>query len=173
VTDTLRARATRVELSADSRFAGRVRRLAITATVALGLTFALAVVTLDAPVAVDLSLLLGWLLMPAILVASLSDPRWRYALVVPSSFIGVPLLAVCAFWLPASPVAAAGWLLVTGGILLGSLLGLWFWYRVLPVPAGLDDPFSPGRWTLIGVHIALIVVGLSLAATALLGPEVS
>jgi hypothetical protein len=56
---------------------------------------------------------------------------------------------------------------VTAGILLGSLLGLWFWYRLLPVPASLDDPFSPGRWTLVTAHIALIVVGLALAASEL------
>ena len=54
------------------------------------------------------------------------------------------------------------------GILLGSVLGLWFWYRVLPVPAALDDPFSPGRWTLIGIHIALIVLGLMLNVTPIM-----
>jgi hypothetical protein len=106
--------------------------------------------------------------MPALLFASLRDPRWRYVLVLPSTLVGVPLLAICAFWLPEGPVAAAGWLLVTAGILLGSVLGLWFWYRVLPVPAALDDPFSPGRWTLIGIHIALIVLGLMLGSAPLL-----
>lgn len=169
MTDTLRGRSMSVELSADERFAGRVRRLAFTATVALGIVWALAALTLQAPPAIDLALLIGWLLMPSILFASLADPRWRYALVVPSSLVGVPLLAICAFWLPPGAVAAAGWLLVTAGIMLGSLLGLWFWYRLLPVPASLDDPFSPGRWTLIAVHVALIVGGLPLAATALLG----
>jgi hypothetical protein len=168
MTDTLRGRPLRVELSADERFAGRVRRLASTATVALGIVWALAVLTLDAPPAVDLGLLFGWLLMPAILFASLADARWRYALVVPSSLVGVALLAVCVLWLPGSPIASAGWLLVTAGILFGALLGLWFWYRLLPVPAALDDAFSPGRWTLIAVHIALIVVGVALASTRLL-----
>jgi hypothetical protein len=168
MTDTLRGRALPVELSADVQFAGRVRRLAFTAMVALGVLWALATVTLEAPVAVSLALLLGWLSMPALLFASLRDPRWRYVLVLPSTLVGVPLLAICAFWLPEGPVAAAGWLLVTAGILLGSVLGLWFWYRVLPVPAALDDPFSPGRWTLIGIHIALIVLGLMLASAPLL-----
>jgi hypothetical protein len=135
--------------------------------VALGVLWALATITLGAPVAVDLALLLGWLLMPALLFASLRDPRWRYALVLPSTLVGVPLLAICAFWLPEGPVAAAGWLLVTAGILLGSVLGLWFWYRLLPVPSALDDPFSPGRWTLIGIHIAMIVLGLMLASAPL------
>ena len=58
-------------------------------------------------------------------------------------------------------------MLVTAGILLGSVLGLWFWYRLLPVPSALDDPFSPGRWTLIGIHIAMIVLGLMLASAPL------
>jgi hypothetical protein len=167
MTDTLRGRALPVELSVDAHFAGRVRRLGFTAMVALGVLWALATITLGAPVAVDLALLLGWLLMPALLFASLRDPRWRYALVLPSTLVGVPLLAICAFWLPEGPVAAAGWLLVTAGILLGSVLGLWFWYRLLPVPSALDDPFSPGRWTLIGIHIAMIVLGLMLASVPL------
>lgn len=156
------------ELSTDARFAGRIRRLAATAAVALGLLAALAGLTLTAPPVVIASLVSGWLLMPAILGASLGEPRWRYALVVPSSLVGGPLVAICAFWLPASPVPAAGWLLVTAGILLGSVLGLWFWYRLLPVPPSLSDPFSPGRWGLIAAHVALVAVGLALAATGLL-----
>ena len=167
MTDTQRGRSLPVELSADSLFAVRVRRLALTAVVALGVIFGLAVATLDAPPALDLALLLGWMTMPALLFASLRDPRWRYALVVPSTLVGVPLLAICAFWLPAGTVAAVGWMLITTGILLGALLGLWFWYRLLPVPQPLDDPFSPGRWMLISVHIGLIVVGLTLASTAM------
>jgi hypothetical protein len=39
---------------------------------------------------------------------------------------------------------------------------------LVPVPASLDDPYSPGRWGLIGLHVALIVVGWGLAATQLL-----
>lgn len=169
MSDTLRGRALPIELSADAGFAGRVRRLAVTAMVALGAVWGLVVLTLEAPPVADLSLLLGWLLMPALLFASLADPRWRYALVLPSSLVGIPLLAICAFWLPASSIAAVGWLSVTAGILVGSALGLWFWYRLLPVPPALDQPFSPGRWTLIAVHVGLIVVGLALAATAFIG----
>jgi hypothetical protein len=168
MTDTLRGRAVPVELSADARFAGRVRRLALTATVALGVIWGLAVATLDVPPALELALLLGWILMPAILLASLADPRWRYGLVLPSSLVGLPLLAICGYWLHPSPIAAVGWVLVTAGILLGSLLGLWFWYRLIPVPSALDDPFSPSRWMLISVHIAFIVVGLVLASTPLI-----
>lgn len=168
MTDTLRAPSRSVELSADVRFAGRIRRLAATAAVALGVIWGLAVTTLDVPPAVGLALMLGWILMPAVLVASLADPRWRYGLVLPSSLVGVPLLAICAFWLHPLVIAAVGWVLVTAGILLGSILGLWFWYRLIPVPSALDDPFSPSRWMLISVHIALIVVGIVLASTPLI-----
>ena len=157
-----------LELSDDRRMAGRVRRLARTAAVALGIIWWLAVSTLEAPPIIGASLLLGWASMPAILVMSLRRPRLRYALVLPSSLVGVPLLGITALFLPASAVAAAGWLLITAGILLGSALGLWFWYRVLPVPRALDDPFSAGRIALIGVHVALIVAGAALASTGLL-----
>ncbi|MCJ7709607.1 MAG: hypothetical protein MUQ32_02145, partial [Chloroflexi bacterium] len=61
-----------------------------------------------------------------------------------------------------------GWLLMTIGVGLGGVLGLWLWFRLMPVPAALDDPLAPGRWALIGVHVALVVIGLALAATALL-----
>ena len=157
-----------LELSNDRRMAGRVRRLARTAAVALGIIWWLAVSTLEAPPIVGASLLLGWASMPAILVMSLRRPRLRYALVLPSSLVGVPLLGITALFLPASAVAAAGWLLMTAGILLGGALGLWFWYRVLPVPRALDDPFSAGRIALICVHVALIVAGAALASTGLL-----
>lgn len=162
------ARAAPVELSDDPRMAGRVRRLARTAVVALGIIWWLAVTTLEAPTIVAASLLLGWASMPTILLLSLRRPRLRYALAIPSSLVGIPLLGISALFLPASPVAAAGWLLITAGILLGSALGLWFWYRVLPVPRALDDPFSAGRIGLIGVHVAMIVVGATLASTGLL-----
>lgn len=54
--------------------------------------------------------------------------------------------------------------MMTAGVLMGGVLGLWFWYRPAPVPLRLDDPFSRGRWLLIGAHVALIVVGMMLAA---------
>jgi hypothetical protein len=159
-------RAPPVELSVDRRFAGRVRRLAATAVVALGLIWALAITTLEAPALVVVMLTLGWVTMPTILVASLARPRLRYALVVPSTLVGTGLLAISAAWLPTNAIAAAGWLLMTVGILLGGLLGIWFWFRVVPVPDVLDDPFSPGRMALIRIHITFIVAGMSLAALA-------
>ncbi|CAN5516365.1 hypothetical protein BH23CHL10_BH23CHL10_15970 [soil metagenome] len=162
-------RARPIELSADRRFAGRVRRLAATAVVALGLIWALAITTLDAPPLVGLALAGGWLLMPTILFASLTWPVTRYALVVPASLVGLALLSITWAWLPDHPLAAAGWGMVTAGILLGGWMGLWLWYRLLPVPRQLDDPFSPARLSLIGVHVALIVMGILLAALPLLG----
>jgi hypothetical protein len=151
-----------VELTDDRRFNRRIVRLAVTSVVALGLVWWLARTTLVAPPAVSLGLLAGWLLMPVVLMLSLRRPRLRYALVVPSSLVTFALLAVCAWSLPEAAPARLGWMLTTAGILLGGLLGAWFWFRLLPVPLRLNDPFSPGRLTLVGVHIALIVVGLLL-----------
>lgn len=156
-----------IEMTGDPRFAPRVKRLAFTSLVALGVVWGLAIATLEAPPLVDASLAAGWVLMPATLFASLVRPRLRYGLVVPSTLVGVGLLAVSIAWLPGDPVAAAGWLMMTAGVLMGAVLGLWFWYRLFPVPASLDDPFSKGRWALVGLHIALIVVGLVLAARPL------
>jgi hypothetical protein len=162
----LLARRPPIELSADRRFAGRVRRLALTSVVALGIIWALAGRTLEIPPLIRAGLAAGWLLMPATLVASLVEPRWRYALVVPASLIGLSLVAISVAWLPPSPLAAAGWLLITCGVLLGGVLGTWFWYRLAPVPKPLDDPFSPGRLGLIRAHVLLIVTGLLLVAVA-------
>lgn len=153
-----------VELTRDPPFERRVRRLAAVSAVALGLIWGLAVSTLEAPTAVDLAFLVGWLLMPLTLAASLWRPRLRYALVLPASLVSIGLLAVCIGWLPSDPLAASGWLLMTGGVALGGGLGLWFWYRLLPVPVGLDHPYARGRWALVGIHVALIVSGFWLAA---------
>lgn len=156
-----------VELTTDQRFSGRVKRLAATSAVALGLIWALAITTLELPLVIDVAFAAGWTLMPTMLVASLARPRLRYGLVMPASLVGIGLLAVCIGWLPNDGLVAAGWLLMTASIALGGGLGLWFWYRFIPVPARLDDPFSTGRWALIGVHVALVVTGLGLAASAL------
>ncbi len=156
-----------VELTADRRITRRVKRLAATSAVALGLIWGLAVTTLEAPPVIDVVLAAGWLLMPTVLVASLVRPYVRYGLVLPSGLVSVGLLVIAVNWLPADPLAAAGWLLMTAGVLMGGLMGLWFWFRVVPVPAGLDDPTSPGRWSLIALHVTLIVLGLALAALPL------
>jgi xanthine/uracil permease len=161
-------RAVPIELTDDPRIRRRVQRLAAVSLVALGLVCGLGAATLEAPPAVFAGLALGWVLMPAVLILSLRDLRARYLLVVPSSLVTLGLLAICIGWLPDSAMAVAGWLLMTVGVALGGVLGLWLWFRLLPVPAALDDPLAPGRWALIALHVALIVVGWALAATALL-----
>jgi hypothetical protein len=160
-------RAVPVELTGDRRVRGRVLRLAAVSLVALGLVCVLAAATLEVPPAVLASLALGWVLMPAVLAWSLRELRARYLLVVPSSLVTLGLLAICIGWMPASTTAATGWLLMTLGVGLGGALGLWLWFRLAPVPAALDDPLAPGRWVLIAVHVALVVAGWALAATAL------
>ena len=65
-------------------------------------------------------------------------------------------------------LAGLGWLLILVGVVLGGLMGLWFWFRVVPVPTALDAPDGAGRWAIIAVHVGLIVVGIALAASALL-----
>lgn len=157
-----------VELSADPAFARRVRRLGLVSLVALGVIWGLAVTTLDAPPVVDGALLAGWALMPAILFASLAWPMLRYGLTLPATLVTVGLLAIAVAWLPDSPAAAAGWVLILIGVGLGGAMGLWLWYRLLPVPAALAHPFSSARWLLIGAHVGLIVVGMALAALPLL-----
>ncbi len=155
------------ELSRDRRFERRVRRLALVSAGVLGLVWVVEVSTVAAPPLVDSAFAAGWLLMPTTLVASLARPGLRYALVVPASTVSLGLLAVCLGWLPGDAPVAAGWVLLMAGVGLGGGLGLWLWYRLLPVPAILDDPFSTGRWALIGVHVALAVAGLGLASLAL------
>jgi hypothetical protein len=151
-----------VELTSDAAFARRIIRLGVTSSIALGLVWLLAIVTLDAHPGVGASLALGWVMMPSLLFLSLRRPRLRYLLAIPSALVGVPLLVICASNLPEGPVARAGWLLLTAGIVSGGVLGVWFWFRWLPVPGWLHAPFSPGRWTLVWLHVALVVSGLVL-----------
>lgn len=158
-----------IEMTDDPRFAPRVTRLAATSVVALGIIWFLAGAALSAePLAINLALLGGWILMPTTLGLSLRWPRVRYAVVLPSALVSLALVAICLGFLPQNPAARLGWLLLTAGILFGGLLGVWFWFRFLPVPASLHAPFSAGRWSLIATHVALIVVGAVLAGLPLL-----
>jgi hypothetical protein len=158
-----------IELSSDPAMTGRVRRLAVVSSIALGAVLVLVVGTVDADSWVLAALALGWILMPTLLVLSVRLPVLRYLLVVPSALVSVGLLAVVVIAPPDDAVVEAGWLLVTGGVLLGGVLGLWFWFRLLPVPASLDDPFSASRWSLIGVHVVAIVLGLALVVAGAFG----
>ena len=93
----------------------------------------------------------------------------RYGLPIPSTLVGVGLVAICLTALPTEwGTARVGWLMTTAGVLMGGVLGLWFWFRLAPVARFLDDPFSPGRWALVAAHIALIVVGLALIGLSLM-----
>ena len=155
-----------VELTDDRRIVGRVKRLALVSAVMLGIIWALAVDTLASPYLIGAALLAGWVLMPLTLVVSLSNLPARYWLVLPSTLVSLGLLAVVVGWLPSDPVAATGWVLLLAGRALGGAMGLWLWFRVLPVPEALDDPVSPGRWALIGVHVALVLLGALLVIGA-------
>ena len=152
-----------IEMTADSRFAVRVIRLAATSVVALGLIWGFQHSILDAPALVGTALAAGWALMPVLLIASLHWPMARLGLALPSTLVGGGLVAICLTALPPDWGAArVGWLMTTAGVLMGGALGLWFWFRLAPVPRFLDDPFGPGRWTLVAIHIVLIVIGLAL-----------
>jgi hypothetical protein len=155
-----------VELTDDAWVGRRVKRLAATSAVALGLVWALSVTTLETPLLVDGALALGWISMPLVLIVGLRRPSARYWLILPSTLVSLGLLAISIGWLPDDPVAAAGWLTVTVGVVLGGVMGAWFWFRVLPVPTALDDPSTAGRWAFITVHVALIVTGLILVIVA-------
>jgi hypothetical protein len=151
----------------DPRVADRVRRQALNGAVVLGLVWAAAAASEPVGPVPQWLLLVGWPLMVTVLLLSLREPRLRYLVVVPATLIAGALLAI-SFNNGIGQPEAAGWWLLTAGIVLGIVLGAWFWFRWLPVPAALDDPFSPGRWALIAVHAALVLVGLVVVAGSLL-----
>jgi hypothetical protein len=155
-------RTTPVELTDDTRFLGRIRRLGLVSLIAPGLIWWLAT-RLAVPQPLLFTLLAGWWSMPAVLFASIPFPSVRPLLIVPATLITAPVLAIVAGWLPGRPVADFGWILIAVGLLLGGVLGGWFWFRWAPVPAALDYPFAPARWGLIAIHVGLICVGLVLA----------
>lgn len=157
-----------IEMTDDRAFAFRVVRLAITSTLALGAIWALAHAGWRLQPAIGYLLLVGWMLMPAVLLASLRRPRLRYALVVPATLVTVALVALSATTTSSDGAAAAGWALVAGGVVVGDMLGIWFWFRLFPVPPALRDPFSRARWTLVGLHAVLVVSGVLLVAESLM-----
>lgn len=149
------------EMSLNRRFQARLRRLTLVSSVALGLIFLLAVTTTDAGWVATGLLLGGWVLMPTLLYAGLERAWFRYLLTAPATMVSAGLFLV-AVGFDGPPVELAGWWLITAGVMFGGSLGAWFWYRLLPVPRRLEDPFSTGRWTLISVHVGLVVIGATL-----------
>jgi hypothetical protein len=151
------------ELTSDRFFSRRVKRLVVVSAVALGVILALGVAD-EAPTWALALIATGWVVMPLLLWMSLRRPRRRYLLVIPATCVSLGLLAITA----SSPAATrTGWLLITAGILIGGTMGMWFWFRWAPVPRILDDPFGWGRMTLVAVHIALILAGISLVVSNL------
>ena len=104
-----------VELTTDALFQRRVRRLVAISGVALGLIFWIAASD-GAPWWVLALMGIGWILMPAFLAASLSNPSMRYLLVIPATTVGVGLIAMT---LTTDGSNQSGWLLMTFGILSG------------------------------------------------------
>lgn len=147
-----------IELTGDRLFTHRIHRLIAISTVALGVIWGLAFID-EAPAWVLVLLAIGWASMPTILAGSLRRPSLRFALVVPTSAESFGLIGMV---MNAPEETMTGWLLITAGILLGGLLGVWFWFRWLPVPRILDDPFGWPRMTFVGLHLALILVGATL-----------
>ena len=152
-----------IELTGDRTFTNRVRRLVAISAVALGVIWGLAFAE-EAPAWILVLLAVGWASMPTILAASLSRPALRYALVVPAGAVSIGLIGMV---MTAPEETVAGWLLIAAGILLGGFLGVWFWFRWLPVPRILDDPFDWPRVALVGLHLALVLVGAMLVAVGI------
>ncbi len=149
------------EMTADATFSTRVVRLVAVSSVALGVIFWLVFDAMDGRWGAAALVGIGWLSMPTVLAASLVRPAVRYLLVLPATSASVGVLAT-ALMHDGYGMAVAGWWLLTAGLWFGAALGSWFWFRWAPVPAKLDQPFSSARWTLIGVHVALVVFGVLL-----------
>jgi len=153
------------EMTTDTAFTHRVRRLAVISFIMLGVIALCADQTTEAPPWVLGLLVLGWVTMPIVLAKSIAKPELRYALAGPAIAVSLGLVGLVAWWLPAG-AAGLGWLLITAGVLVGGGLGLWFWFRFVAVPRSLEDPFGWGRITLVAVHVALVLGGLALIVSS-------
>ena len=147
-----------MEMTGDRLFTHRIHRLIAISAVALGVIWGLAFID-EAPTWVLVLLAVGWVSMPTILAGSLRRPSLRFALVVPASAVSFGLIGMV---MNAPEETMVGWLFVTAGILLGGTLGVWFWFRWLPVPRIFDDPFGLPRMALVGLHLALVLIGATL-----------
>jgi len=136
----------------------RIKRLVGISAIALGLIAVLVGAVPNLGWLPPTLMVIGWILMPLLLAYSLRHPAWRYLLAVPAAAVSIALLLV-SIEFEGSAWATAGWWTMTTGVLLGGSLGTWFWYRWVPVPHQLSEPFSRGRWLLVGIHVGLIVSG--------------
>jgi len=152
-----------VELTANRLFEHRIRRLIAISAVALGVIWGLAFAD-DAEMWVLVLLAIGWVMMPTILALSLQRPMLRYALLLPASAVSVGLIGMT---LTAPDSTDVGWLLITLGIIVGGTLGAWFWFRWLPVPRALNDPYGTPRVALVGLHIGLVLIGVAMVVAGL------
>ena len=155
------------ELTGDPAFARRVVRLTAVSAVALGLMSLLWRSSTEAPRVLDALLVAGWVTMPLLLAASLHRPRLRIALTAPALLVAAPVTAAALGAPGVDTPAQVGWGVVAVGLWLGMALGGWLWYRLLPVPAPLDNPFSRARWVLIAGHVSAIVCGLAIVLAVL------
>jgi hypothetical protein len=154
-----------IERSTDRRFVRRMKRLIGVSAIALGLITWLGLAVAGAGVLPNTLLVGGWVSMPLLLAAGLTRPGWRYLLAVPAGMVLAGLIVI-ALGAAEDPASRTGWWLMAGGILLGATLGGWFWYRWVPVPRFLDDPFSPVRWSLVAAHTGLVVLGFALVVVS-------
>ena len=88
----------------------------------------------------------------------------RYALLMPASAVSVGLIGMT---LMAPDSTDVGWLLITLGIVVGGTLGAWFWFRWLPVPRALNDPYGAPRVALVGLHTGLVLIGAAMVVAGL------
>jgi hypothetical protein len=150
-----------VELTHDRSFEARIRRLSIVSLIALGTITWLAIRD-DASLAVVLLLTAGWILMPTLLRASLRRPLLRYGLSIPATLSAGGLTLFCLARPDLGGASVAGWWTITASLWFGALLGMWLWFRWLPVPTWLGDPFGPGRLALVTIHIGGVLIGIAL-----------
>lgn len=108
----------------------------------------------------------GWLTMTPSLLATRHNPRHLSWVLVPSGLVATGLVGLCITALPAAMPARVGWIMLTVGIWLGVALGLWLWFRLAPIPEVLRDPVGPGRWALITLHVAPILLAFGLLLSA-------
>jgi hypothetical protein len=151
-----------IELTTNPWMTRRVHRLIFVSSVALGVITGLAVSN-DGPTWAVLAIAFAWFAMPTALWASVDRPVLRYLLVVPALSASVGLIGMA---IATSGVVTAGWLIVLIGISTGGMLGMWFWYRFLPVPYSLDDPYGTPRLSLLAIHIALVLIGIGMIVAA-------